>query len=110
MSMTNHQKRADDLAAHVDLLQSRNRRLITRLLSAHMAIARLCGFIERVHEKDGERPAIGELSQDGFGIDRRKCVEELLNMGDRQFGRTIEAMGEDELADLLGKPDEPPAS
>jgi hypothetical protein len=100
-------RRNDIIVGRNRLLEARGYRLITKLLSAHMAIARLCGFIERVHEKDDERPEIGEMAKSGVGIDSRKRIEELLNMGDLQFGRAVEAMGEDELADILGKPDEP---
>lgn len=101
-------RRNDFLVSRVNFLQGRSTRLMTRLLSAHMAIARLCGFIERVHEDD-LNAGISEPTEPGsLRMEPRQAIETLLNMGDKQFERTLDAMGEDELADILGKPNDGP--
>jgi hypothetical protein len=77
---------------------------LARLMSAHIAIARLSGYIERVREMDRAGP-VEEIA----GLERtpRQKIDELLQMGDQQFDRTIDAMGHEELDDLMGRTDDP---
>jgi len=82
----------------------RARRCVGKLFFAHMTIARLAGYIDRVREENGQPFIRGGTPEE---LDTRERIEQILNMGDREFEKTLNGMSQEEIDDVLGKPDEP---
>src|ERR1700761_8700073 len=64
----------------------RARRYVGKLFSAHMTIARLAGYIDRVREEAGEVSIRGRSEEEFEQHDQQHDrMADLLNMGDREF-------------------------
>ncbi len=91
------------------LLSKRNRALVSQLVSTEVSRARLAGYIDRVRETDNRPEPLGvreaDLVSGALGLGGPPSTEQLLAMNNKKFAQAIDGMSEEELAQVLGRPE-----
>lgn len=92
-------------------LSKRNGQLVSIMMKVELSRARLAGYIDRVREVDDKPHPLGVREADlieGAATDfnRAPTTEQLLAMNDKTFGKAIDGLSEEELAAVLGRPEE----